>query len=334
MKQLSIIIPVYNVEKYIQSCINSIFNQGVAEDSYEIIIINDGTKDHSMEMIEDIIDKHTNIHVINQKNQGLSMARNNGIKKACGEYILFLDSDDLLAEQSLSILMEHALKTKADLVVADFERMDDQEIIQLSQGHIQQKTNEVREKTGWSLLLEDLNPRECYVWRTLYRRQFLSDNHITFIPGIYYEDIPFTHECYLKAKRSIKTNIVLYIYRIGHSSITTRISKRTCMDFATAIIKTWKLSFIDNISPEVKQKLNDNVFATFSVLLYQITHNIPLMEDRRQILNYIKRSEPNMHFSHGLKQQFVSIMYRKMPFIFIETRIIFAKYIKKYIRYH
>ena len=89
MPKYSIIIPVYDVEKYIKKCLDSVFNQ--TYNNYEVIVVNDGTKDNSMEIV-----KNYNVITINQKNQGLSMARNNGVKKAKGEYLLFLDSDDYL----------------------------------------------------------------------------------------------------------------------------------------------------------------------------------------------------------------------------------------------
>ena len=118
--QLSIIVPVYNVERYIRPCMESIFRQGLNDDDYEVIIVNDGTQDRSMEVIQDIISQHNNVTVINQENQSLSVARNNGIAVAKGEYILMPDSDDLLIENSLGVLLEKALESKADLVVADF----------------------------------------------------------------------------------------------------------------------------------------------------------------------------------------------------------------------
>lgn len=93
---LSIIVPIYNVEQYVRTCIESIYQQGFDEDRFEVILVNDGTKDKSMEMIADIIQQHKNIVVINQENQGFSMARNNGMAIAKGEYILMPDSDDLL----------------------------------------------------------------------------------------------------------------------------------------------------------------------------------------------------------------------------------------------
>ena len=98
MTKLSIIVPVYNVEKYIRPCIESLFYQGLDDADFEVIIVNDGTPDKSMEMIADIIQQHDNITVINQENQGLSVTRNNGIALAKGDYILMPDSDDLLID--------------------------------------------------------------------------------------------------------------------------------------------------------------------------------------------------------------------------------------------
>ena len=104
MLKLSIIVPVYNVEKYIRPCIESIFKQGLDDEDFEVIIVNDGSTDKSMDMIADIIPLHRNITVINQENKSLSVARNNGLAIAKGEYIIMPDSDDLLIENSLPIL--------------------------------------------------------------------------------------------------------------------------------------------------------------------------------------------------------------------------------------
>ena len=89
MSKFSIIIPVYNVENYIKKCLDSVFAQ--TEKDYEVIVVNDGTKDNSMDIV-----KNYDVKIVNQKNQGLSEARNTGLKNAKGEYILFLDSDDYI----------------------------------------------------------------------------------------------------------------------------------------------------------------------------------------------------------------------------------------------
>ena len=126
MTDLSIIVPVYNVEKYIRPCIESVFNQGLDDNCFEVIIVNDGTTDNSMEMITDIIRQHNNVTIINQENQGLSVARNNGIAIAKGQYILMPDSDDLLIDNSLKPLLEIATETvtpsKAVFLYINFEQ--------------------------------------------------------------------------------------------------------------------------------------------------------------------------------------------------------------------
>ena len=137
MIQLSIIVPVFNVEKYIRLCIETIYRQKLNEERFEVIIINDGTMDKSMEVIEDIIEKHKNIVVINQENLSLSVARNNGIAAAKGKYILMIDSDDLLIENSLSRLLDLALEEEVDLLVADFLEMNN-EIITSSSSYVNQ----------------------------------------------------------------------------------------------------------------------------------------------------------------------------------------------------
>ena len=128
MTQISIIVPIYNVENYVLLSLESIYKQGLDEESFEVILINDGSTDKSMEIIADFILHHKNIIVINQENQGLSVARNNGIAHARGEYILMPDSDDLLIENSLPTLLDLAIKNQADLVVADFIEMYDEQI--------------------------------------------------------------------------------------------------------------------------------------------------------------------------------------------------------------
>lgn len=187
---LSFIIPVYNVEKYIRTCIESIYQQDLDENSFEVIIVNDGTKDRSMEMIADLIEQHSNIIVINQENQGLSVARNNGIIKAMGEYIAMIDSDDLILKNSMKPLLEKALSSKADLMIADFIELTNEEISSLNHNYpIQKKEITTTEIRG----IDILDTTTCkYCWRYLYKREFLLNNHILFEPCLTYaEDVPF-----------------------------------------------------------------------------------------------------------------------------------------------
>ena len=309
---LSIIVPVYNVEKYVRPCLESILRQGLDEQRYEIIIVNDGCTDHSMDMIADLIDEHSNISVINQENQSLSVARNKGIAKAKGEYILMPDSDDLLIDGSLSVLLEKAIETKADLVVADFLEMNDEEIENIKS--IPQPEDFFKEKTGEELFLEDLSPYQCYVWRTLFKRDFLCAHQLSFVPGVCYQDVPFTHECYIKAGKCLRTHRLLNIYRRQRAgSASFSFSKKKAMDFCTVIARTWKLTHIKDLSPKVQEKLRNDVYISFSAFSYDVLHGIKDSSFRLQLLRHLKKDAPDLAFTNGTKEKILSFLFRNLP---------------------
>jgi glycosyltransferase involved in cell wall biosynthesis len=317
MTKLSIIVPVYNVEKYIRPCIESIFKQGLDDADYEVIIVNDGTPDRSMEMIADIISQHKNITVINQENQSLSVARNNGIAIAKGEYILMPDPDDLLIDNSLKPLLEKALETKVDLVVADFLTMTDEKIDDLHKEDFQQPELRFKKVVGEQIYLEVLNPYHCYVWRNLYRREFLATENLIFYPGVRYQDIPFTHECYLKANNCIWTNIRLNIYRRWSGSSTNAYKFDNSKNFITAIALTWKLRQIEGLSSNLLYKLEENVYISFRTMIYNTLYGIKGKKDRYALMDYINFQAPDLNFTHSIQQRLITMMIKKMPHLFI-----------------
>lgn len=332
--QLSIIVPVYNVEKYIRTCIESIYNQGLDEDTFEVIIVNDGTKDRSMEVIQDIIEQHKNIIVINQENQGLSVARNNGIAMAKGEYILMPDSDDLLIEYSLKPLLEKAIETKVDLVVADFMVMTDEEIKSANNYPREQEIipNYI-EKTGVQMFLEDLDPLQCFVWRTLYKREFLQKNHLSFFPGITYQDRPFTHECYLRASRCIKASHLLYIYRKGHATAASfALTEKKAKDYCLSIAKIWELKKIPYLPQKALQKLEDNVSRCCSMLMTRVSHENNDYASRNRVIDFFNKVAHQIHLRNGFKQKIYFFMIKKMPHTFINLRYLYAKIYEERIR--
>lgn len=319
--QLSIIIPVYQVEKYVRPCLESVYNQGLDDEEFEVIIVNDGTKDRSMEVIQDIIAQHKNITVINQENQGLSMARNNGMAIARGEYILFVDSDDLLVKDSLRRLLGLTYDCHPDLITGDYFKLEDNAILEYQKTSNKNIVFNAITKKGKELFMEDLNPRVCYVCQALYRREFLQQNNISFIPNIFFEDTPYTHECYLKLDICVKTDLKFYIYRIGHDSITMGINRRKAMDYAMAIVKTKELEVMEGLNQKIKNRVNDNAFAAFSVLIYAIMREIKHFNEKLQILRDIHEMAPTLIFTNGLKQRWTTFMYIRMPksFIFLKT---------------
>ena len=327
MIKLSIIVPIYNVEKYIRACMESIFRQGLDEADFEIIIVNDGSQDRSIEMIEDIIQQHDNITVINQENLSLSVARNNGIAAAKGEYILMPDPDDLLIDNSLPFLLNKATETKADLIVADF-LMRKNEIIEYFKLDSKQKDGQTIEMTGKELFLGYLNPSQCYVWRTLYRRRFLTDNHITFFPKIRYQDVPFTHECYLKANKCIKVSWLLNIYRKERENASTfSFNPQKAKDLCLAMKKTWELRTLANHTPETLLKLQDNVYASFTLLITLISYSFFTLSERKEIISYMKEQIPDLRFKNGIRQKTTSYLLRTIPYLYLIIHVAIRRFI-------
>ena len=320
MKLLSIILPIYNVEKYVRDCVESIISQGLDSNDYELIIVNDGTKDKSMFVIQDIITSHRNIIVIEQENQGLSVARNNGLANASGKYILMPDSDDLLIDNSLLPFLKKALTTNADMVIANYMEMTDEKIIAIKGSHPIQHDLKVTETTGQEILSEDL----CrFYWRTLYKREFLTDNELSFIPGIRSQDVPFTNECLLKAKKCLRTPWLLNIYRRGHVSASSFFSVRLGKDRCIVTAKVWALSKMPELSPETRRKQNDISFKIFCYLFQATTYgHLNNLMEMFEIIDYLKQVAPKLKFQHGLKQRILSFMYRYMPHWLIRISLI------------
>lgn len=317
---LSVIVPIYNVEQYIRPCIESVFKQDLNENDFELILVNDGTKDRSIERIEDLILQHDNISVIDQENQGLSAARNTGLKHACGDYVLFVDSDDLLIDNTLKPLLDCAVSSSVDMVIGEFIKMTDEQIndpVSLSSSG-----KEMTHMSGKEAFLHFLNPRECYVWRTLYRRIFLFNNQIQFIPGIFFEDIPFTTECYIKAEKCISLPIPFYIYRQHPNSIVSTINKKKLLDFNVVIEHLWLFRIMENLSEVELKKLSDIIFSTFSVEMWYLLHRRETYSYRKDIVEDLKMRVPNLSFYNGVKQFLISFLFRWIPYTYLWVRFL------------
>ena len=319
MTKLSIIVPVYNVEKYIRPCFESIFKQGLDDTDFEVIIVNDGTQDQSMEVIVDIINAHQNIRIIEQENQGLSIARNNGLEIAVGKYILFIDSDDILINNSIPYLLNIALSREADLVVADFLKMNDSEIMTFQQKSFQQEDGVIQEKTGDDMLLLPLSSGYSCVWHTLFKRDFLSENNIRFIPHIYFEDTPFTMQCYAKAEKCLIVNWLLNIYRIGNNSIVNSpYNKKKALSHCVIIAKTWELTQEAHINYQVKQKLLNDTYRFFKKLFMVLSSSTTIQRhEKKEVVRYLKSIAPDLSFQNGIKRCVLTYTYQKIPSLII-----------------
>lgn len=221
MIKLSIIVPVYNVAEYLERCLNSLINQTLNE--IEIICVNDGSTDNSLCILEKFAGLDKRIKIINQKNKGLSGARNTGIKLVQGEYFGFLDSDDWVDLDYFEKLYKRAKNCDADISLGDFIRKGK------FKHKIRLKLNKEEEFVGDN---EKFYGSQFYhfpcVWNKIYKTSKFND--LRFIEGIYFEDGPYTIQALHRANKVVTCcNTYLY-YFVNPNSIVKTLNKKKEQD--------------------------------------------------------------------------------------------------------
>jgi glycosyltransferase involved in cell wall biosynthesis len=212
---ISVIVPVYNVEKYLPQCINSLLNQTIK--NLEIILVNDGSLDTSGKICDEFSKKDNRIIVIHKENGGLSSARNAGLEIAKGPYIGFVDSDDWLDESMYETLLKIIKDTDSDISCCKFfKTADSEEKIPATDNEIIQSFNNVE---GLNNFYTDLYTQTVVAWNKLYKRELFND--VIYPTGKIHEDEGTTYKLFYKANKIIYTNKPLYYYRITPNSITT-----------------------------------------------------------------------------------------------------------------
>lgn len=227
--KVSIIVPVYNVEKYLEKCLDSIINQTLKE--IEIICINDGSTDSSLSVLEQYALKDSRIKIINQQNQGLSVARNNGLKYATGEYIGYVDSDDWISYDFYELLYNNAKKYNADIACGEIERPNADSI--KLQKFFTIKNIKTSKKTRVKYKLCNI-PKLNYVWNKIYKKEKLLSSRIEFPIGKKFEDIIWTHKVVDKLGKVVTVPNAVYYYRINNNSVTEIFDKKSRVDFYEA----------------------------------------------------------------------------------------------------
>jgi glycosyltransferase involved in cell wall biosynthesis len=265
MKKLSIIIPVYNVEKYVAKCINSCLNQNLSKEEYEIIIINDGATDKSLEIVNNINKNQDNVSVFSQKNGGLSLARNKGLELAQGEYVWFIDSDDWIEVNCLNGILVKLNEIDV-LAIGYIEAYDDTT-----------KNNEVRPaiisgNTGIDLIKKSyIVPAQFYI----YNRKFLKENNLFFELGIFHEDFEFTPRMlYLAKKLEVYDKQIYFFYkRLG--SITTSVNPKKSFDLVKIALNL--VSFENSIVKKADKYIFHNMIW---LAINNALHNSLIMDKK------------------------------------------------------
>jgi len=215
--KISVIIPVYNVEAYIEECLNSVVEQTFRD--IEIILINDGSTDHSLEIIRNYTKKDNRIILYSQANKGVSTARNIGIRQAKGEYILFVDGDDKILKSTLAILYQNAIQTNADLVLGNASYWYSDGSIQPAfiRKNINNTTGLLGEICFEKMMEELVFPPLVYLF--FVKRKLIIDNKLFFKRNIIHEDELWCVKTMFNSKQVSLIDLNYYFYRQREGSI-------------------------------------------------------------------------------------------------------------------
>lgn len=251
--KVSVIVPVYNSEKYLIKCVESLINQTL--DNIELIFINDGSTDESLRILNEYKKKYPlKINIITTRNNGIGSARNTGLKQAKGRYIFFVDSDDYIELNTLELMYNASIKNNADLVICNmnkvYEENETKEIIDIcfSEGNLSNNKTQ--------LIQIPLGP--C-------GKLFLKENITTyFAEGLKYEDVPFVASAIRNSNNTIKVNESLYNYVIHSNSETTTMDKRV-FDIFEILKITNKLFEKDLYINEELEYLNIQLLSRYNL---------------------------------------------------------------------
>ena len=298
MKKISIIIPVYNIEDYIEKCIKSIIYQDY--ENLEIILVNDGSTDNSLKICEKYSKKDKRIKILSQENQGLSMARNNALKVATGDYIWFIDGDDYIEENSFEIIKKY-IDNDYDIIISDYY-----EVKNNKNKLVKIKGENYSDNIRYVL-------SHCIVWNKIIKKKLLDYDF--FPKGQYYEDLYSIPILVLKIKKYKFIDETLYNYVRREGSITN--------SDETNLIKRFDdyYSGINNIYNNLYRKYPEEVEFIFirNFLFFFIIEEVKTKKNHniKYINNLVKEKFPkyykNKYYKKTpLKKIFAILVYNEI----------------------
>ena len=306
MKLLSIVIPVYNVEKFLRKCLDSVI---VPESEllktperdgyeYEIIAVNDGSTDSSPEILNEYREKYPRLlRIVTKENGGLGSARNAGIPAAEGKYIIFPDSDDWLSENAVEEILQLCRERDFDLCFFGFRALNEQ-------GDVLETVAGANEKGPFTL---DSNPEillcRMNAWNKIYRRSLFTENGIAYPDRAWYEDVFTTPKLYTKAETMIAVDNVWYNYLLRKGSIMNNRNVQRNLEIIDAV-DTMNTYYREN---GLFEKFRDQLeYFTFYNELIAATVRINLIDPRSpaqdRLLDYFLAEFPNYHENPYVKK--------------------------------
>lgn len=326
---ISFIVPVYNTDKYLQKCIESIYEQGLSYKDFEVIAINDGSTDNSLKLLRELSQRYTNLIIVDQINQGLSAVRNKGVLMAKGQYIQFIDSDDyILPNQLQLILTKECIEKELDLLQFNFKKIiNDEEFIN------EELVVNIPEIMSGINYLERNNifTSACLF---IIRRDFFITNNLFFEEGVVCEGIDWTYKAIYSSNTIKYSNIVYYANNDNPTSICHKPKDLFIRDLVHASFRLYSFfskknvfrnnsKFRNKIMLDVKKFL----FMAYNYFLYYRTYhliNLNVKETRGFIKIIMKDG-----IRTNKKEFLILNLWVYMPYIYsiiLELRSLFFQY--------
>lgn len=307
-QKISIIVPVYNVQKELNRCVKSLINQSYR--NIEIILVDDGSTDESSKICDDWVKQDDRIAVIHKQNGGLSDARNVGLKKAMGDYVLYIDSDDYIELDACENFIKAALEEEVDIIVGNaiIEKPNESTIL----GHYATPCGTIYDPS--TFIKKAIKAGEWYApaWLNMYRREYLLVNNLFFKQNRYFEDTQILPKVFLSAKKITCIDKVFYHYVIRENSIMTSSRNEKKVYDAIQNLREWKCYF-DDVQDKELQKY-----------LYGMLTKMYLYECRQS--NITKWEIEGIDFGFAfkyalnLKEKLKTIFFELFPRKYVEVR--------------
>lgn len=277
---VSIVVPVHNVEKYITRCLDSIIAQTF--DKVKIIIVENGSTDSSPEICKMYASKHEFIDYYIIQRVGISEARNFGISKVDTEYVMFIDSDDVVSDRFVEILYNAITKNKCDIVECDYVRFANNAQVEfdvnISRQLILNRKNAIRRLIT--------NEHTDYLWNKIYKTKMLKD--LKFIPNRFYEDIAIMHNVFQRAKKVMYIDAKLYGYYANPTSITNTHDDKKREDVLLCWIERYE--FCKRKYPHLKKRCLKKIFYYYiNIFDYGLVYNDNLKRANKYIKAYYNK---------------------------------------------
>lgn len=314
MYKISIVIPMHNVEQYLNETIESIIKQTIEFENIELILVDDASTDSTSKIALNYKEKYSNIRYLRLKNKSGSAGkpRNEGTRIATGKYIMYVDADDLLDENACLLLYNQAVSLNAQCIIANYKNMDED-------GEIWNEPQfDCNKYSDFRINIEDYHKSlfvlESAVWNKIYQLDFIKENNLKFLEGVPAEDAYFCINSFLEAKKIYYTNEVIYYYRLRNKkdlSVSNQCNKKYFMNYNEGYKLIYKL--IDEYQNEIFGSFFFSKAILFMIYKF-IDSEMLTHKEKVEILE-------TMHWFYSLTKTFGVIITEKYIEMIIEKII-------------